>query len=485
MRRTHLLALLLAVCASTQATAARQTEPRSQQRYMPVGDPNLNPNWDWTVSGPGHTLYFTDSLGIVRSTTRQLPFYTAGHPLNTLEKDMYPQDGWVLAYRDFGTPTAAPDVPFFALYNKYRGILRIMLFNSRELTFTRFNLELFFKSTTATGALLTYSDPSRAFLNDYDPAKVESFLVEANSINGWIYGDFMLTGYDPALNDATQLRLQLRGMDISNVVLESTEFTLTQVLSDANPGSSSSLGSNLVDAASKGHKYYKDVTSATKSLRETASKAADGTWWKSIVQGLVGTPSAPSTLSKIAPIVGGIIGFVTSFIGGLDDPAPREPLNFQGSLKMSGTITQSAPLYALDFGTKYTIGGDNPPDYYRPLNNIPWGIFNLASRPVGQVRRETECSRTGCTQRLTYSMDSLPSYVFNPFAGMQLVSVRYAFTFNTKAPTAFSTSTSWYFGRIAPSGMAVEVKMRTTSPTLYFDDDLVFYKVYPVSFALR
>ncbi|WP_257456854.1 hypothetical protein [Archangium lipolyticum] len=451
---------------------------------MPVGDPNLDPNWDWTPSGAGHTLYFTDQLGIVRSTVRQLPFYTAGHPLNTLEKDMYPQDGWVLAYRDFGTPTAAPDVPFFVLYNKYRGILRVMLFNSRELTYTRFNLELSFKSSTAAGALLTYSDATRAFLNDYDATKVESFMVEANSINGWIYGDFMLTGYDPALNDATQLRLQLRGMDVSNVTLESTEFTLSQVFSDANPGSSSNLGSNLVESATKGHKYYKDVASAVKSVRETASKAADGTWWKSIVQGLVGTPSSPSALSKIAPIVGGLVGFITTFIGGLDDPAPREPLNFQGSLKMSGTITLSAPLYALDFATKYTIGGGNPPDYYRPLNDISWGIFNLASKPIVKAKVERECSRTGCVMRRTHSVDSLPSHVFNPSAGLQLVSVRYAFTYDNKVPTEFSTNSYWYFGGLAPTGMAVEVKMRTTSPTLYFDDDIVLYKVYPVAIQL-
>jgi hypothetical protein len=496
MRSTIGLGLGLLLGLSTVAQA--RVEPASgrkhtvdahgfteQQRYMPVGDPNLDPNWDWTVSGPGHTVYYSDVNGVVRSKVVQVPFYTGGHPLNTLEKDMYPADGWVLAFRDFGTPTAAPDVPFFALYNKYRGILRIMLYNSRELTYSRFNLELSFKSASATGALLTYSDRTRAFRNDYDTSRIESHLVEANSINGWIYADFMLTGYDPTMNDATQLRLQLRGLDVSQVSLASTEFTLSEVLSEANPGNGRSSGGDLVAAANQGHKFYKDVDKAAKALRSAASSTeSNGKWWQTVLRAVVGTNSQPSVLSKVAPIVGGLVGFISSFIGGADDPAPREPLNFEGSLKLQGTISQSFPLYAMDFGMKYATGG-NPPDYYRPLNNITWGIFNLNTRPVAYSIIDQECPtpyRTDCFRYAEAYLTQAPSYVFNPNAGLQLVSVSYAFTFTTRKPTYFSSWGDLYYysenGPI-PSGIAVKLTMKATQPTLYFDDDIVFYKVYP------
>lgn len=455
------------------------------QRFMPVGDPNLDPNWDWTVSGPGHTVYYTDAIGVIRSKVVQVPFYTGGHPLNTLEKDMYREDGWVLAYRDFGTPTAAPNVPFFALYNRYRGILRIMLYNARELAFSQFSMELSFKSTAATGALLTYSDRTRAFRNDYDTAKIENFMVEANAIGGWIYGDFMLTGYDPTLNDLTQLRLQLRGMNVSQVSLASTQFTLSEVLSDANPGTGRSSSGDLVAAANQGHKYYKDVEKAAKSLRDTASDPThQGKWWQKILSGLVGTNGRPSVLSKVAPIVGGLVGFISSFIGGADDPAPREPLNFEGSLRMSGTISLSQPLYAMDFGTKFATGG-NPPDYYRPLNNITWGIFNLNTRPVAYAWAGLVCptgDRTDCYRFAEAYLKEQPSYVFNPSAGLQLVSVEYAFTFGTRSPTGFTSWSALSYGEVdgqLPTGIAVKLTLKATQPTRFFDDDIVFFKVYP------
>jgi hypothetical protein len=460
-----------------------------QQRYMPTTDPNLDPNWDWTVSGAGHTVYYTDLNGVIRSKVVQVPFYTSGHPLNTLEKDMYKEDGWVLAFRDFGTPSAAPNVPMFALYNKYRGILRIMFYNSRELTYYKFSLELVFKSPSATGALFTYAAPTRAFLNDYDPTKLEVFMVEANAIDGWIYGDFMLAGYDPNLNPSTQLRLQVRGLDMTSVTLESTEFTLSEVLSDANPSSQlGSPGGALIPAINQGYKFYKTAEKVSKALREKAGSGSG--WWKNIVQSLVGTKSTPSTLSKVAPIVGGLVGFITSFIGGVDDPAPREPLNFEGSLKMSGTAIQSEPLFAMDFGLQYATG-INPPDYYRVLNPITWGLFNLNTKPQMTSAGRMVCPTfefTDCYEETSvYPLTSI-AFSFNPAAGMQLVSVNYAFTFSDRHPTSFMpdpfyVAYAYYDGRPwdpLPTGIAVEVRMRASSPTRYFDDDIVYYKVYPL-----
>ncbi len=245
----------------------------------------------------------------------------------------------MLVYKDFGTATAAPDIPFFGLYNKYRGILRLMFFNTQQLTYSRFNIELSFMSTSATGAYLTFSDEVRAFRNDYDKARVENFMVEANSYNGWIYADYTIAGYDPSLSTSARFRVHIRGMNTSNVTLESTQFTLSEVLRDANPGPALN-GSDLLGAANKGKKFFSDVSKASKSLREEAEKSGNtNKWWSSAVKSLLGTISKPTTIASLAPVVGGLVGLITSFIGGMDDPAPRQPLNFTGSLKMDGTIT--------------------------------------------------------------------------------------------------------------------------------------------------
>ncbi|MCG8420800.1 MAG: hypothetical protein MJE77_23000 [Proteobacteria bacterium] len=459
------------------ACRSGQSDTRAIERYMPPDDPNLDPNWDWTQDGPGHTLYYTDLSGIIRSTTRQLPFYVSGHALNTIEKDMYQEDGWVLAFRDFGTPDSAPDMPFFVLYNKYRGMLRIMLFNTRELAYSRFKLELSFKSPSASGALFTYSAHEKAALDDYDSSKFEVFLVEANAINGWLYGDFMLTGYDPNLSPLTQLRLHIVGVNVANLSLESDEFTLSEVLRDANPGASNG-GSDLVGAVNEGHKYYKNVNGAARSLREAADKNP-GKWWSDILKSVVGTPSKPSPLASVASIAGGLIGFIGSFIGGSDDPAPREPLYFEGALKMSGSIIEENPLYSLDLGLTYSAGS-NPSDHYRPLRSIRWGIFNLRTQPVVEYTSRRLWDAYYCEAELK----EIPAYVFNGQAGLQLVSVKYALTREDAEPTEFSSDPQYGNAGYSlipclPKHVAVEVKMRTTSPTRYFDNDIVFYKAYP------
>lgn len=484
MRFATRLLLALSLCVATTAFAKNDKKDRDgdgfieNSRYMPATDPNLDPNWDWTVSGAGHTLYYTDATGIIRSTVRQVPFYTGGHALNTLEKDMYPADGWMLAYRDFGTPAAAPDLPFFVLYNKYRGIFRVMVFNTRELQFSRFNLALSFKSQTATGALLTFSEETRAFTGDYDVAKRELFAVEANALNGWIHADFVLSGYDPNLNPNTQLRLEIRGLNMQDVTLNATEFTLSQVLTDANPGGSSSGGSGLLGAINAGFKTYSTMNTMLAGLKKTAQGNSTA-WWANTVL----------NMTEFVPYVGGLVGAVRAFFGGAQKPAPREPLKFQGALSMSGNIIESTPLYSLDFATHY-LGGGNPPDHYRPVRAITWGVFNLTAKPTATIKFSRTCTgttRPSCTTKNDYTGQVPVSYVFNPNAGLSLVSIEYAFTFDDQHPTPFteySPRAIVFQGEAPPNGMAVRVTLRTTTPTLYSDDDLVFVKVYPFAGAL-
>lgn len=452
-------------------------------RYMPVGDPNLNPNWSWTGSGAGHVLYYTNTNGTISSTTRQLPFYTGGHPLNTDEKDMYPADGWKLVYRDFGTASAAPDLPFLALYNRYRGTLRVMFFNTREFGYSQFAVELSFKETSKTGATLTFTDDDASYISNYDPAKKEVYMVEANSVNGWIWADFALAGFDPSLHSDAKYRVHIRGMNVSQVTLNSTQFTLSETLRDANPaaGNGTSLG-DIVGAAKTGLRFYKSTEKAAKSLREEASKSTSGGWWRNPLRGLVGTLTNPSTLSAVAPIVGGLAGFIKSFIGGASDPSPREPLNFTGQLSLEGSITLSHPLYSIDLGLA-TGTGSNPPDYYRALSDIDWGIFNMQSPPSMSWRHRMCIQRVDpdCGDEIYEVKLTTPQYIINSNAGMQLQSIGFAYVFDGAPPsTYFAQSTITQYQPLSrlPDGFAVRLRFKTNSPTYYADDDIIVLKVY-------
>ncbi|MGJ1535640.1 hypothetical protein ACR784_11500 [Sphingobacterium multivorum] len=98
-------------------------------------DPNLDPNWDWNNSALNTvTVYYTTQAGsTINEHNILVPWKTQGNPMNQINPDIKTEDGWILAYKDFGTPTRGVYMPYFALYNKYRGILRVFVMNSQSI----------------------------------------------------------------------------------------------------------------------------------------------------------------------------------------------------------------------------------------------------------------------------------------------------------------------------------------------------------------
>lgn len=464
-------------------------------RYMPPSDPNLNPYWDWTVSGTGHTMYYsTNGQTPIQLNNIQLPFYSGGHPLNTDQKDMYPADGWMLAYRDFGTPTAAPPLPYFILYNKYRGTLRLMFYNAPSLSFSYYKVDLSFRSSTAAGALMTFTDETRVTIDDYDATKKESFMGRVAQYQGWAYADFVLLGYDPNLHPDAKFHVDIWGLNESTITLNSTQFTLNELVENASPGAGSNLGSQLLKAYDTGHKFYKDNESLRKSYADQINKLdqlVNGKpqpkpWWYSPVKTLLGV--AGTVYGNHASA---LVGFVRFFIKGKTVPTPRTPQKFAGVLNMSGSITTTLPILSDDFAL---ATGPSAPDFNRPVQTIPWGVFNLTTRPTMVEDRNQDCSWNShyqewdCTYDLSmYLKNGQISYVFNPNVGMTLKSVKTAFTQQYQGPTAFTDPASlnlWtYSYNSVPyfylEGVAVEITLEINSPTLYSDREIVIYRVYP------
>lgn len=85
----HFLLVVLAIATNEGRTQHMKKGYEKLRRSMPATDPN----WDWTVSGSGHRVYYQTPNDGIQSQTVQLPFFTNGHPLNTTEKDIYPEDG--------------------------------------------------------------------------------------------------------------------------------------------------------------------------------------------------------------------------------------------------------------------------------------------------------------------------------------------------------------------------------------------------------
>ena len=445
--------------------------------------------------------YSTNGSTPIQLTNVQVPFYTSGHPLATDRKDMYPEDGWMLAFRDFGTPTDAPALPFFALYNRYRGTLRVMFYNAPNIAYTSYRVDLSFRDSASTGALLTFTDPDKSTIDEYDRTKTESFMARVAQFRGWIYADFTVFGYDPATSPNTKFRIDVSGVDESRLCLKSTLFTLSEVLDRANPSSSRPLtASSALAAFNQGQKFYNSVADAKKALQAKVNSTTSNPWWKSKVQAVLG-----SQLATLAPVIGGLMGFVTSFIGGSNTPTAREPMNFEGSLEMDGTFSLTRQIIAADFAL---FPGAAAPDFYRPVRTIPWGVFNLTTRPqVRAIAWQDYCPDDGygtvysCLRDYEFRLQPL-SYLLNPGAGLTIKSIRAAFTHYGVAPTAFTDVTSlWggYFEDVQyvpyyyvrnqwgawPNQVALEIVLQTSAPTRYADREFVVYKTFSGYFNLE
>ncbi|MGB5928113.1 MAG: hypothetical protein WBH03_08050 [Cyclobacteriaceae bacterium] len=487
MRKTILLIFII---FSTAITVDAQKKGEGHvSRYMSPGDPNLNPNWDWTVNGSGHTIYYSTSGQTPTPLYNvQLPFFTQGHTLNTYEKDMHQQDGWVLAFRDVGTASSAPAIPFFVLYNKYRGVFRVMCYNSPNINTNFFRMELSFWDPNKSGALFTFNEEIKVFNNDYDKFNIESAMGTAATYRGWLYTDFTMFGFDPNLHADSRLRLKFYEIDESQISLNSTTFTLSEVVDEATPTANRLTGSDIIGAVNKGHKYYKSVSKAKKSIKDKVDKTSGNPWWKSPANDLI-----TGAIGTVAPYMGALMGFVTSFIGGKDKQSAREPMKFEGALELQGTMNSVTKSFDIDFALS---PGSQMADTYRPLHTIEWGVFNLDNKPVVDAHTEIDEYYNDYWQECEYSevtdfvLDkSTFNYSFNTQAGMTLSSIKIAYTYSNKQPTSYynlitqSVATYSYdapgYRTPDPTGIAVELTLSINSPTLYSDDEIVVYKVYP------
>lgn len=466
---------------STSRTARRFIDPSD-----PLEQPNVDPNWDWTQCCSGHTMYYSlNGSTPTRLDNVQVPFYTNGHPLadaaNNDLKDMWQQDGWMLVYKDFGTSVTAPPYPFFALYNKYKGTLRVMIYNSASLLNTYFKVTLSFRSSSPKSAIFAFAENryNLQYLNSYDANATQVAITKVNQGQGWIHGDFILTGYVPDLNTSTVLHLDVKALNETQLTAEGS-LTLDEVLA-SSPGGNDFNG-NFVEGVNKGYKAYKDVNTAAKDLGKSSS----------------GIGSVFGLFSAFTEVV----KFVEFLISGKSESSGREPLSFKGSTKINGTLTTAFQVLEYDFAMFGSM--PNLPDYYRPLQSIPWGVVNVvnALQPSCQTTEygPYECEFSPGNMVYDYNTRCYgPSidYVSNHASlGMQLISVQAMPIFYSGADNnlgfenvstvpqnanyGYSNSNGCYgnLGERMATSIGIKFEYEILSPTKNYDQKLILYKQY-------
>ncbi len=328
------------------------------------------------------------------------PWVGQGSLYSTVDPDVLTDrkalNGWTLVYSTF-TPSTAAINPYFILYNKYRGLMRIFIYVNNSS----------FASSSYLQDGITLANNQYSILNfagfdviDASQKQTRFDKVEPAPKDGTApfatFKWYMLQyefAYDPTLVPTTsayppQFSFYINSINIDFVKLGGTQKgTLKGTI-----GSSASSGSNFFSTITPGLKllgtgvlaglgsqfFTNHVTSDTSN-----SLGLPNGIFKSISSGL---SSALSTATGGLP--GAVTNILSAIIGGNSGSAVQTvSLNLSTQISLDGTIsnTTSFPSSPTSLYLPGSIMADANGNYnvqsYIPLYNAPLGVFNLSNKP--------------------------------------------------------------------------------------------------------
>ena len=378
---TNNTANLLGQPIGTQLTADDGT--LLLNRVMSVSDPMRDPNWDWTQDEID-TLYIT-SYNEPKLIRR--PYYGSGSikPFFTGTdgtRDIWPQDGWELVLRDFGTAQYHVSAPFYILYNKHLGILRYIFFGnlvSDQITHATGTLSI---KGSVQSPFFTLSDSTDQYINNYNV--YEQHTISKYYQDQWNVMDFRLAGFDPDIH--TKYARFIIDVDAYQHFDLNADATLSL---DGTLGSGGSTHSQFLSTILSGvdlyksiSKGYKDIKTAQQNYTELLEYSEDNknAWWSGIL-----TAAATVGTTSWIPALGPAIG-VARFImgGGSSQNRQPKPITLAGRLSLEGELSSITDINQLEFitpGAKV----DNPQQAASynelPIYNKKPGVFNLVENP--------------------------------------------------------------------------------------------------------
>ncbi|WKN42045.1 hypothetical protein [Tunicatimonas pelagia] len=356
-----LLAILFFACEEQDITNGLQPLPTQEvplpitnSRIIPPGsnDPNLNANWNW--EGSEWTVWFRNVSGTISNPNgigSVNPFYDISAVsifgnADPSQIDIRASDGWMLVARDFGTPTAAPRLPWIMLYNKYRGLLRVCVFKTSELSDSHQTLTLSFDSGGPTAESFIFTETQQLAYSEVGNQQ-------------WMVGEFNMQGYDPSIAQQARLQVVIHGVE-ETLTYQEGGITLTGV---AQPKPKPLGVSNLFDMASYSSKLYDKLPDFGNST------------FKNVVKDL----RKPELLEAAG-------GFIKSFTG--SGKYPTYNISLAGSISLTGTMTQTDPIGS--FGVYLRTDANNS-GQYKAINSIPWGVMNYTEAVKVYVEESYPC----------------------------------------------------------------------------------------------
>lgn len=297
-------------------------------------------------------------------------------------------DGWELVYSTFKSSVATNN-PYFILYNKYRGLMRLYIYvtNQSMMYSTNTHNTININSNYNT-SMLNYLGTSlvdgSSRHNNYDEINQNPTGGNLYAPNKWYMTQYEFA-YDPyianqAYNSIT-LNFHMMYVNSQNIIINGSQTgTINGTISSAGgnfmaslqgatnsaiSGSFGFLGKNALD-------HYKDNTSPNGNKLGINSNL-----WSGLVSGATSLISGgvTGTLQNAANILSGIV-----FGNGGSEQTVN--LQFDSSITMSGSITESGLFPSMPISV-YMPGTNIPSNAQGqiPNYNYPLGVFNVIEEP--------------------------------------------------------------------------------------------------------
>ncbi len=397
------------------------------------------------------------SSNCVRGSQIESPFYKIDNLEGLREsKDMQWEDGWELLRRGFGlndlnvyTTDPVPNA-YLVLYNKYTGIMRVLLKVCRGADYNAAKITLTFNSLSQVKTDLL--EISRGAVSALDKRFFATgFAAGSKYLNDntkWFYADFPMM-YDPCTcNYKSKLNILSELVSTSQISLEGG---ITGDIYSKNVGGKAQIQKD----GSFGWKDFADIVNGKASTAYssingfvTSTQAFANTLGANASQtasiNLFGNALKDNKFLKIGlnafPWLKSAVGLLDIFIGGGKTTVGSQevkllPLSVNLTMKLDGTMTTVNPYHNIIFTNPGSKDAQLDPDVY-PYYNEVMGVFNLIKTPSIFIGKENTnivcCDIRRCYQgkfntktTLRLSLNSL-IYSLNPAADLTIQNMKAA-----------------------------------------------------------
>lgn len=314
--------------------------------------------------------------------------------------DRKASDGWELVYSTFDPIQWNPN-PYFMLYNKYRGLLRIYFYLNSVQNLVE---STYLQSGLTTGENTTLLNFAETEVVDASIHKVRVDKIEPKPFAGyptsnyrWYFFQYEMA-YDPNLRimpplsiNGPQLTFYLSTINVQQISLGGTIEanikgsigassasagqnlfnTVTGQLKDMGKGAITAIGKNLIN------------NETTDSITGVNKLGVDPALWKVIKGGL------SAAMSSVTSNIPGTITNVLSAIlkGSTSNAGQTVSLTLDGTINLNGSLTGAGafPSTPIDWFIPGTLTPPYGVQQFVPLYPYKLGVFNLGSKPTVNI----------------------------------------------------------------------------------------------------